>query len=221
MMKSYLILIFFICYTNCFSQKDSLHIGDTYWEDQLYLSVTYNILNNQPTGVGSSDVSYGLSLGYIKDIPFNKEGKIALGLGFGYNYDVFRHSLVFNETSTFSVNDNVSSNRIRLHNIEFPLQLRWRTSDIETYSFWRIYAGVRLTYNFSNRFSYILDDIESVYKNIDYYNKFQTGLELSAGYGAFNFYIYYGLTPIYENATYDAKTLNTGIAKFGLIFYLL
>ena len=221
-MKNYLIPFFFIINAlNCFAQKDSLNLEGTYWEDQLYLSTTYNILKSQPNGIDSSELSYGLSLGYIKDIPLNKKGSFSIGIGIGYNYDFFDHALLFNETETSTDDVTLSSNKIKLNNLEFPIQIRWRTSDISTYSFWRVYTGLRLNYNLSNKFSYSLDDVDFIFKNIDSYNKFQTGLELSVGYGAFNLFVYYGITPIYNDATYNSEANNTSIAKFGLIFYLL
>ncbi len=45
------------------------------------------------------------------------------------------------------------------------------------------------------------------YKNVGAYNKFQYGLTLSAGYDEFNINIFYGLTPIFENATIMEKIL--------------
>jgi len=62
-----------------YAQIDSLNTKGSYWEDQLYFGITYNVLLGQPEGVEASNVSYGFSAGYIKDIPLNKEGTIAFG----------------------------------------------------------------------------------------------------------------------------------------------
>lgn len=204
--------------TTILAQKDS--IKSTYWEDQLYIQVTYNTLFNQPDDVASSDFSYGISFGYIKDIPLNKKNTFAAGIGIGYDYNLFTHDLVLDNTE-FSIDSEVSSNRLKTHNIEFPIQLRWRTSDAVNYSFWRVYAGVRLSYNLFNKHSYTLNDQNVSYNNIDTYNKFQTGLELSVGYGAFTLYTYYGLSSIYENVSHQGNDIETKILKLGLIFYLL
>ena len=195
-MKEKLLISFFL-FINAivFSQIDSLTVNNAYWEDQLYINVTYNIFNKQPDNVNDSELSYGIAFGYIKDIPLNKQNTFALGVGLGYNYDLFNHSLVVNDTDTFSIG-NVSSNNLKNHNIEFPVQIRWRTSDAVTYSFWRIYTGFKVSYNLYNKFSYTLDSEKFTFKNIENYNKLQTGIELSVGYGAFNLYVYYGLTPI-------------------------
>lgn len=221
-MKKFIEVIFLLLVTsNIFSQKDSLDVNSKYWEDQLYINITYNIFNNQPEDVSTSEFSYGLSFGYIKDIPLNKKNTFAFGIGLGYNYDLFTHSLVVNNTNNFTVNEAISSNKLKTHNIEFPLQIRWRTSDAVTYSFWRIYAGVRISYNLANKFSYTLEDEDFNFNNIDNYNRLQTGIELSVGYGAFNLYTYYGLSSVYDNATYNAENIDTSILKLGLIFYLL
>lgn len=203
------------------AQKDSLQLGEPYWEDQLYFSVSYNILDKQPKGAESNAFSYGLSLGYIKDIPFNRKGNWAAGIGIGYNYDSFNHRLQVDEKGNLTLNSAINSSKIKLHNLELPIQLRWRTSNAVTYSFWRVYAGIRLSYNLNNNFSYTLNNQYYNYNNINSYNNFQTGLEFSAGYSAFNFYIYYGLTPIYKKITINEVPVNTQIIKLGLVFYLL
>lgn len=217
------ILISFVLFTmNLVAQKDSLNVKSHYWEDQLYINVTYNIMNDQPKEISSSEFSYGVSFGYIKDIPLNKDNTFALGLGLGYNYDLFTHDLVYNDDGFSSSMDDIGSNKLKLHNLEFPIQIRWRTSDAVTYSFWRVYLGVKMNYNLLNKFSYTLSNQDLVFKNIKDYNNFQTGLELSVGYGALNFYTYYGLSPLYENALLDNTTkIDTKVLKLGFIFYLL
>ncbi len=218
-MSKFLYISFLFFSLSLFAQKDSLQLGDCYLEDQIYASVTYNQLFNQPKNVGPSGFSYGISVGYIKDLPLNKRGNWAMGIGLGYNYDKFNHLLNVGYLTDIG-NHTLSSNKIALYNIEIPIQLRWRTSDAVTYSFWRIYAGLRLSYNIYNSFQFEINNKSFEKSNIDTYNKFQTGLELSAGYGKINFFMYYGLMPMYD-ASIDDKKIDTKIAKFGMIFYLL
>lgn len=222
MRKETLILFTFICGLKfCFSQVDSLKIGDKYLEDQLYLGVSYDVMLNQPKGTSSSSFSYSFSFGYIKDIPLRKEGDIAVGIGAGYGFNSFNHGLQTTNGNSLQLATDITSNKIILHNIELPIQFRWRTSDAVTYSFWRIYSGIKLTYNFSNAFKYVQNNRAIKFTNIPIYRDFQAGLEMSAGYGTFNFYFYYGLTPIYKNVTINNETVNSNILKFGLIFYIL
>ncbi len=219
------ILSFFILFSvfNIQAQNDSLQIGDKYWEDQLYINVSYNVLNNQPVEVSKSGFSYGFSGGYIKDIPFNKSGKVALGIGLGYGFDSFSHNLkvIKGNPNRFESGSDLKSNKLRLHNIEIPIEFRWRTSTANTYSFWRIYAGLKVSYNISNVFTYTDVNVPVNISNLNEFNKWQTGLTMSAGYGTFNFHVYYGLTSLFKNASINNNPINTKIVRLGLSFYLL
>ena len=106
--------------------------------------------------------------------------------------------------------------------MEFPLEFRWRTSTATKYNFWRVYTGVKFSYNLANKFQF--DDATNTtfkYANITNYNKLQYGLTLSAGYDEFNVHIFYGLTPVFKNSNFNGEEVNSKILKFGLIFYLL
>lgn len=220
-MKYFIFLAFFFFSFISFAQKDSLRLGEKYWEDQLYILLTYNILEKQPTSSNGTGFSYGLSAGYIKDIPFNRKGNWTGAIGLGYGYDSFNHGLVYNNNlGNFRI-DYIDTNKFSLHNIEIPIQIRWRTSNSVTYSFWRVYGGVRLSYNLNNSFRYILNNKNYEFNNISNFNRFQAGLELSLGYSTFSFYMYYGLSSIYKNTFINSAMVKTKIAKFGLIFYLL
>ncbi|QXP72815.1 PorT family protein [Tenacibaculum sp. AHE15PA] len=222
-MANRLIFVLFFLSINIYAQKDSLQVGDSYWEDQLYINVSYNILDNQPEEVSKSGFSFGFSGGYIKDIPFVKSGKIAFGIGLGYGFDSYNHRLkvVEGEPANFQIDNGITNNKLVLHNIEIPVQFRWRSSTVNTYSFWRFYTGIKLSYNISNNFTYDEAGVKIDISNFTEYNKFQTGLILSAGYGTFNFHMYYGLTPIFKNASLNGNKIDTNIIRFGLSFYLL
>ncbi|WNW00860.1 porin family protein [Tenacibaculum sp. HL-MS23] len=222
-MANRLIFVLVFLSINIYAQKDSLQVGDSYWEDQLYINVSYNILDNQPEEVSKSGFSFGFSGGYIKDIPFVKSGKMAFGIGLGYGFDSYNHRLkvVEGEPANFQIDNGITNNKLVLHNIEMPIQFRWRSSTVNTYSFWRFYTGIKLSYNISNNFTYDEAGIKIDISNFTEYNKFQTGLILSAGYGTFNFHMYYGLTPIFKNASLNGNKIDTNIIRFGLSFYLL
>jgi hypothetical protein len=225
-MKHSVILFYFVVIPMfVFSQKDSLALGDKYSDDQIYVSVSYSQFNNQPYTVTKSNFSYSLSGGIMKDISLNKTGTIAVAAGFGYGFDFFNHKLKVNELNgktVFTVDSAISDNVFKAHNLEFPFEIRWRTSTAKKYNFWRIYTGIKFLYNFNNQFQY--EDINAKqikYSNVSSYNKLQYGLTISAGYDAFNMNVFYGLTPIYTNGTIDGESVNTKILKFGLIFYFL
>ncbi|WP_428742608.1 porin family protein [Tenacibaculum sp.] len=222
-MKNILNLLVLLLSLNAFSQKDSLQIGDKYWEDQLYIDITYNLLNDQPEGVRKTGFSYGVAAGYIKDFPLNRKGKTALGIGLGYSFDSFNHSLkvLEGDVNQYEIDSEITSNKIKLHNIEMPIQFRWRSSDVNIYSFWRFYAGIKIIYNLNNNFQYNLPTESVNISNVSKYNTWQTGLTVSAGYGTFNFHVYYGLTPMFKNVKLNGSPINSKIVRLGLSFYLL
>ena len=218
-------VIFFLIFLsiNIYAQKDSLQVGDSYWEDQLYINVSYNVFDNQPKEVTKSGFSFGFSGGYIKDIPLVKNGKIAFGIGLGYGFDSYNHGLkvVEGEPASFQFDNSITNNKLIVHNIEMPIQFRWRSSTVNTYSFWRFYSGIKISYNILNNITYNDSGTKISISNLSEYNKFQTGLILSAGYGTFNFHAYYGLTPMLNKAYLNGSEIKTNIIRFGLTFYLL
>lgn len=223
-MKKFCTLLLLLSTLFCFGQKDSLQLGDKYLEDQLYLNFTYNQLFNQPTQVAGSGFSFGFAGGFIKDIPFTRKGNISLGLGVGYGFNSFNHGLKVTELNnalSFSVDNTISSNKLTIHTVEFPVEFRLRTSTANRYNFWRIYAGMKFGYNLSNKFSYFENGSKVAFKNIPNFKKFQYGLTMSAGKDVFNVHIYYGLTPLLENAFIGTSQINTKMVKIGLIFYIL
>ena len=223
-MKIFIYLFFILISFNSLAQKDVLDLGDSYADDQLYLSFSYAQFFNQPSVISKSGFSYGLSAGFLKDFILNKEGSFAFAFGVGYGYDFFNHNLKvqeINNSTIFSDGSSLEKNTFRSHNLEFPIEFRWRTSTAKKYKFWRVYTGVKFLYNLSNKYKYIENNISYSYKNINEYNKFQYGLTLSAGYNEFNFNVFYNLTPIFENAILNGEPIETSIVKFGLIYYIL
>ncbi|MCG1035389.1 porin family protein [Polaribacter sargassicola] len=225
MRRFFVFFIFLFVVKLCFAQKDSLEIGSRYADDQVYLSISYSQLIDQPSAISKSNFSYGLSFGFIKDVILNKQGNVSVAAGFGYGYNFFNHQLKverINDIDIFSDDSSISKNFFKSSNLEFPIELRWRTSSINKYDFWRIYAGIKFLYNFSNKFEFVdEDDVSFEYSNINSYNKLQYGLTISAGYDEFNINVYYGLTPVFDNSYIEGEKINTKILKFGLIFYLL
>ena len=59
------------------------------------MGVTYNILLKLPDGVSQSNLSYGLQLGFVRDIPLNPQGTFAVGVGLGYGVNSYYSALLF------------------------------------------------------------------------------------------------------------------------------
>ena len=220
---TFLCLLFTV--VNSFAQKDTLQLGDRYAEDQLYISISYSQLNEQPSLISKSNFSYALSAGFLKDIILNKQGSVSFAAGFGFGYDYFSHKLKVDEVNTstiFSSDNTINNNIFKTYNLEFPLEFRWRTSNAKKYNFWRVYTGVKFIYNLQNTFSYTDANQQNFkYKNLNAYNNLQYGLTFSAGYDEFNVHLFYGLSPIFKDVTINTEAINTKILKFGLIYYLL
>ena len=114
-----------------YGQSDSSNESNTerYLEDQFYLGITYNFLGNTPEGLSQQNFSYGLQLGVIKDIPLNRAGTKAIGIGLGVALDTYYTNLIgIDNVSgiTYSLSDGVEGfkrSKIETHLIELPLSL--------------------------------------------------------------------------------------------------
>ncbi len=224
-MKKLFSVLFLMLSLCVFAQKDSLNLGDAYLEDQLYVSLSYNQLFNQPNNVIGSGFSYGINTGYIKDISLVKSGRFALGIGFGYAFDSFNHGYKVtkpNNTVIIDVDSNITTRSgLKLHSLELPFEIRWRTSNANKYKFWRIYTGFKISYNLKNTIEYTSNNVLTEYNTIERLNKVQYGLTIAAGYSTFNFSLYYGLTPLLKSSTLGTNPIDTKVLKLGLIFYIL
>ncbi|PCI35799.1 MAG: hypothetical protein COB60_01440 [Flavobacteriaceae bacterium] len=215
-----------LCYTlSMLSQRTPKASGDSnYLEDQIYTSITYNITTNRPKGVKQNGFSGGFSLGFIKDIPFNTRRNFGLGLGIGYNYNAYIQNILISETDqniSASIVSNYKSNRFVTNAIEFPLEIRWRTSTATDYKFTRIYIGGKLNYAFQT--SSKMSDNAGVIKtkNIAAFNKLHYGLTAAIGYSTFNLYMYYGLKPMFKSLQIGTQKLEMKEFQIGLKFYIL
>ena len=215
----------------CFAQnpaiEDSLEAVDSlYLEDQYYIGISYNIMQNRPVDVSQRNLSYGLRLGFIRDLPINKRRNKAIGIGLGYGANTYYDNLRAVKQNDGSIiyeviTEGFTKNKLSTHLIEMPIQYRWRTSTPTSYKFWRIYTGIKIGYSFSNTYVFVDDDESIKFTNTNLDN-LQYGLSLSIGYNTSNFYVYYGLNDMYKNAfTSTGEGVKTKELKIGLIFYVL
>ena len=229
---TFLLFLFFIGH-NGFSQAhetDKTELYKNYREDQFYTSVTYNILNNKPKEVAQSGFSSGFHLGFIRDMPINEKRNFAIGLGIGLSTNSYNQKNVLieevNKEVSFRIIDeseyNVSKNKFTTYFVEVPLELRWRTSTASDYNFWRIYTGFKVGYLLYNSTKFKSEITTEKLSNINEFNKFQYGLTLSAGYGTWNFHVYYGLNSIFNDTVkLDGEAIDMKSLKIGLMFYIL
>jgi len=205
-------------------------VDSLYKEDQFYVGMTYNLLVNRPNDINQSGFSSGFHLGFIKDMPINKNRNVAIGIGLGYSGNSFNQNMLINKNDvgnfTYSVlNDteiSYTKNKFSTHMVELPIEFRWRTSSATEYRFWRIYTGFKMGYVFAHT-SKFKGDLGSLEFNDDNdFNDFQYGLTLSVGYNTWNIHFYYALNPIFSgNAKLNDDVIDMSAIKIGLMFYIL
>ena len=202
-------------------EQDSL-----YREDQFYVSITYNALIDLPNNVSQNSFSTGVHLGAIRDFPLNKRRNIALALGLGYSFNSFNQNIRISGYNPYNYtileSYNYSKNNFTQHFIEVPFEFRWRTSNAQSYKFWRVYTGLKLGYLIASKSVFNDRSGSENQKNLTDLNKLQYGLTMGIGYNTWNGYIYYGLNPIFNDvSTIDLQSIDMTALKIGLIFYLL
>ncbi|WP_246277465.1 porin family protein [Winogradskyella ursingii] len=211
------------------TNKDVSELYNAYREDQFYAGITYNLLNNKPSGVSQNGFSSGFHFGFIRDMPLNERRNKAIGTGIGLSTNSYNQNLLIDQmdrVTTFKVIDeseiNVSKNKFTTYVVELPIEFRWRTSTATEYNFWRIYSGFKFGYIVYNSTKFKSDQGDIKLSNLDAFNTLQYGLTLSAGYGTWNFHLYYGLNDIFENdSKLEDKNLDLKSFKIGLMFYIL
>lgn len=199
-----------------------------YREDQFYLGLSYNLLLDLPEGVSQSNLPYGLQAGFIRDIPLNPGGTIALGVGLGYGVNSYYTNLrALQEEDgiryeVLPAGSEYRRNKVETHIIELPLEFRWRNSTPVDYKFWRIYGGLKLGYVVGSRSKFVTRDFIDSFYNTDTRN-FRYGIQLNVGYNTFNLHIYYGLNDLFEDgvAGPDNAPLGMRPLHLGLMFYIL
>lgn len=194
---------------------------DFYREDQIYFGITHSLLQNTPTNFKQNSISTGVMLGFLRDIPLNKQRNISIAPGAGIAFFNLRNNLTYNSIeNSYLVDYNYDKNFQNLTYLEIPLEIRWRTSNKYSHKFWRIYTGVKFSYLLNNvsKYNGIMGKYE-LKSNPDY-NKSNIGAYVSAGFNTWNIYAYYGFNSLYKQ---DKLPDNKGINFFnvGLMFYIL
>lgn len=227
-MRLFLLLMLFLncLYTVKAQVNKKIEQDSLYREDQFYVSVTYNALIDLPNNVSQNSFSTGIHLGVIRDFPLNKRRNIALALGLGYSFNSFNQNIRISGYNPYNYtileSYNYSKNNFAQHFIEIPFEFRWRTSNAQSYKFWRVYTGLKLGYLIASKSVFNDRSGSDNQKNLTDLNKLQYGLTMSIGYNTWNGYIYYGLNPVFNDvSTIDLQSIDMSALKIGLIFYLL
>ncbi|HLW41671.1 MAG TPA: porin family protein [Flavobacterium sp.] len=194
-----------------------------YREDQFYIGLTHSILLQDLPGFSQQSLALGSSFGFLRDIPVNKQRTMAIAPGFGFAMYNLRHNLALidSETNDFYIDEHLTRNVQKATYLEIPIEFRWRTSKVHSHKFWRIYTGVKYSYllNSSTKYQGYFGEIN--YKKNSLVSKSNLGIYVSAGFNTWNFYAYYGFTPLYKKGTADADRGHLNMLNLGLMFYIL
>ena len=202
-------------------------VDSLYREDQMYVNFTYNQLQNFK-GLSQTKFSPGFCIGFLRDMPINKSRTFAVASGLGYSLNIFNNNLQVTNVENVTTNNylllvttNYTKNQYRLHYVDLPIEIRWRTSTPSDHQFWRIYSGFKLSYLVSDSYKYVLDSQTNIINSNPDFNKIIYGCYLSAGFNTWNFYAYYGLNPIFKSGEINGEKINTTSFNIGLQFYIL
>ena len=202
-------------------------IDSLYREDQFYIGLTYNTLQNKPENVTQQKISLGVAAGFLRDMPINKNRNVAIASGVGFALNNYNQNLTISkvvERNSYSINNNgagFDKNKFTQLLVEVPLEFRWRSSTFESYKFWRIYGGVKFSYLLYDKSVFKTADAKTIITNNKDFNDFLYGVYLSGGYNTINIYAYYGLNPLFKSAVADGQKVDFRSLQLGIIFYIL
>jgi hypothetical protein len=202
-------------------------IDSLYREDQFYVGLTYNTLENKPENVTQQKISLGVAAGFLRDMPINKNRNVAIASGVGFALNNYNQNLTISkvgERNSYSINNNgagFDKNKFTQLLVEVPIEFRWRSSTFESYKFWRIYGGVKFSYLLYDKSVFKTAATKTIITNNKDFNDFLYGVYLSGGYNTINIYAYYGLNPLFKSAVADGQKVDFRSLQLGIIFYIL
>ncbi len=205
-----------------FSAIDSL-----YREDQFYLGISYNLLQNRNDGIRQNKISYGITGGFLRDMPINERRNFSIAAGLGYSFQNYSQNILVSKTdniysySTIDPAASFNKNKIHTHAIEVPVEVRWRTSNAESHKFWRVYTGFKVGYVFYDVSKYDGSQGTFVYKNNPDISNIQYTVYTALGYNTWNFKVSYGINPIFSDAELNGNPIDLTVLSLGLQFYIL
>lgn len=209
------------------AKQNPAKIDSLYREDQFYVGLNYNTLQNKPVGVSQQKISLGITAGFLRDMPINKNRNVAIASGIGFALNNYNQNLTMLQTGsmiTYTIDNNgaeFDKNKFTQFLVEVPLEFRWRSSTFESYKFWRVYGGLKFSYLLYDRAITSTAQSKSIIINNKDFNDFQYGVYLSGGYNTINLYAYYGLNPLFKSAEVNGQKVDFRSLQLGIIFYIL
>ena len=201
--------------------KDSLN----YREDQVYIDLNFSLQPNSISDFKQNGFSRSVHLGVLRDYPISKMGDKAIAVGMGYGFVRLVNNInVEKSQQTFLYDIPVAQRALRnvfsYHQLQLPVELRWRTSSPSEYAFWRVYLGYRLSYQFGAQYKPFFGRKFPLKNQL---SELQHSVGISLGFNTWNLRFDYSLTPLLKEDTrsINNKRLVLFPLQIGLIFYLL
>ena len=218
-------LLLLISFFISFSQKND--VDNKYLEDQFYLGLYYSTLTSSPENFNQNKFSSTLNFGFIRDFPFNEQRNFGIGAGVGLSFSSSNSNLKLSDLNS-SVSGEIvngedfTKNKWNTTKIEFPFEVRWRTSTPTSYKFWRVYFGVKTSYLLKSKYKYESLSSDYTLENLPF-RKTQSGITVNAGNNTWNLGLYIGLSPIFnkEFGKNNPNLKDLKEFKLGLVFYIL
>ena len=218
-------LLLLISFFISFSQKND--VDNKYLEDQFYLGLYYSTLTSSPEDFNQNKFSSTLNFGFIRDFPFNEQRNFGVGVGVGLSLSSSNSNLKLSDLNS-SVSGEIvngedfTKNKWNTTKIEFPFEVRWRTSTPTSYKFWRVYFGVKTSYLLKSKYKYETLNSNYTLENLPF-RKTQSGITVNAGNNTWNLGLYMGLNPIFnkEFGQNNPNLKDLKEFKLGLVFYIL
>ena len=218
-------LLLLISFFISFSQKND--VDNKYLEDQFYLGLYYSTLTSSPEDFNQNKFSSTLNFGFIRDFPFNNQRNFGVAVGVGLSLSSSNSNLKLSDLNS-SVSGEIvngedfTKNKWNTTKIEFPFEVRWRTSTPTSYKFWRVYFGVKTSYLLKSKYKYESLNSNYTLENLPF-RKTQSGITVNAGNNTWNLGLYMGLNPIFnkEFGQNNPNLKDLKEFKLGLVFYIL
>jgi len=200
-----------------------------YREDQFYLALSYDLVSEVPAAVATRGLIGGVQLGFIRDWPISAQGDWSLGTGVGIGYDRLGQNIIASSsqgTPTWTIEQSpsaIEANSLQITALEFPLEIRWRTSDAKTYKFWRVYTGAKWSQHIAARSVFKSSDASETLTDLPQLRSGIWYATLAFGYGTFNAQLQWGLSPLLIGVRDNVTQQSIGFRpiKLGIMFYIL
>jgi len=184
-----------------FAQEEDLEISNRFGKaDRLMIDLYDDIWIGKPDSIDFKWYNPGIAINLVKDFPLGTTNfSFAIGLGIGthnmrYNANLYTDPVSFENYFVNRV-DTPKQNKMVLSYIDIPAEIRFRTKRDNVF---RLAIGGKIGYNINNHIKFVTEDFKIKTYDVPYLNKLRYGVTARIGYKMVNFYVYYGLSTLFE-----------------------